>query len=62
MYVCSQCELWERPIILIGHSFGGLVIKSLVVEVGKRTSAPTKNDFDIKTKRNCTRFLETFQE
>jgi hypothetical protein len=58
MYVCSQCELWERPIILIGHSFGGLVIKSLVVEVGKHTSATTKNDFDMKTKKNCTRFLK----
>jgi len=39
-------------------SFGGLVIKNLVVEVGKRTSATTQNDFDIKTKMNCTRFLE----
>jgi len=56
--MCSQCELWGRPIILIGHSFGGLVIKSLVVEVGKRTSATTQNDFDIKIKMNCTRFLE----
>jgi hypothetical protein len=54
----DQCELWGRPIILIGHSFGGLVIKSLVVEVGKRTSATTQNDFDKKTKMNCTRFLE----
>jgi hypothetical protein len=59
MYLCSQCELWGRPIILIGHSFGGLVIKSLVVEVWKRTSTPTKNDFDKKTKMNCTKFLES---
>jgi hypothetical protein len=31
-----------RTNILIGHRFGGLVIKSLVVEVGKRRLAATK--------------------
>jgi hypothetical protein len=56
--VCSQCKLWGSPIILIGHSFGGLVIKSLVVEVGKRISATPQNDYDIETNMNCTRFLE----
>jgi hypothetical protein len=56
--MCSNQELWGGQIILIGHSFGGLVIKSLVVKVGKRRLAATKNDFERRTKMNCTRFLK----
>jgi hypothetical protein len=51
-------ELWGGRIVLIGHSFGGLVIKSLVVEVGKRKLATTKNEVERITKMNCTRFLK----
>ncbi len=29
-------SLWRAPIVLVGHSFGGLIIKSLVVEIKKR--------------------------
>jgi hypothetical protein len=29
-----------------------------VVEVGKRKLAATKNDFERRTKMNCTRFLK----
>jgi len=29
---------WHHPIVLIGHSFGGLVLKSLVVELEKAST------------------------
>jgi triacylglycerol esterase/lipase EstA (alpha/beta hydrolase family) len=36
-YVLCRYE-WHHPIVLIGHSFGGLVLKSMVVKL-KRVSA-----------------------
>ncbi|CAK9237692.1 unnamed protein product, partial [Sphagnum troendelagicum] len=33
----KRCE-WDCPIVLIGHSFGGLVLKSLVVKAKKMSS------------------------
>jgi len=34
--IYSYENLWCAPIVLVGHSFGGLIIKSLVVEIQKR--------------------------
>jgi hypothetical protein len=39
-YMCRHVTLWQCPIVLVGHSFGG-IIKSLVVEINK--SANIKN-------------------
>jgi triacylglycerol esterase/lipase EstA (alpha/beta hydrolase family) len=44
--MCSNHSFGEDKLILIGHSFGGLLIKSLVVEVGKLRLVATKNDFE----------------
>ncbi len=33
---CSYQSLWDGPVALIAYSFGGLVLKSLVVEAHKR--------------------------
>jgi triacylglycerol esterase/lipase EstA (alpha/beta hydrolase family) len=30
--------IWHHPIILIGHSFGGLVLKSLVVKLNRAST------------------------
>jgi hypothetical protein len=43
----SYENLWCAPIVLVGHSFGGLVIKSLVVEIKRRMNQKTSNDMDV---------------
>ncbi|CAK9228331.1 unnamed protein product [Sphagnum troendelagicum] len=58
--VCkSEYEpLWEAPIALVGYSFGGLVVKSLVVEVEKRAKqARVENALERAAKENCQKFL-----
>jgi hypothetical protein len=42
---------------LIAYSFGGLVLKSLVVEVHKRVHQRPRNDFDYKVHKCCKTFL-----
>jgi hypothetical protein len=58
--VCkSEYEpLWEAPIALVGYSFGGLVVKSLVVEVEKRAKqARVENNLERAAKQSCQKFL-----
>ncbi len=43
MHVLCRFE-WDCPVVLIGHSFGGLVLKSLVVEAKKRSSIKDPKD------------------
>ncbi|CAM6075933.1 unnamed protein product [Sphagnum tenellum] len=53
--------LWEAPIVLVGYSFGGLVVKSLVVEVGKRVNARIVGGLDEQVERTCKKFLENLK-
>jgi hypothetical protein len=46
---------------LVGYSFGGLVLKNLVVDVHKRISQKVANECDKRTKTNCKRFLENLK-
>jgi hypothetical protein len=59
--MCSNEKLWGGRIILIGHSFGGLVIKSLVVEVGKLSLAATKINLKQEQRLIALGFWKTFQ-
>jgi hypothetical protein len=52
---------WIAPIVLVGYSFGGLVLKSLVVDVHKRIYQKVANEYDIKTKTNCKGFPENLK-
>jgi hypothetical protein len=45
--IYSYENLWCAPIVLVGHSFGGLIIKSLVVEIKRRMNQKTSNDMDV---------------
>jgi hypothetical protein len=50
--------LWEAPIALVGYSFGGLVVKSLVVEVEKRAKqVRVENALERAVKESCQKFL-----
>ncbi|CAM6021789.1 unnamed protein product [Sphagnum balticum] len=53
--------LWEAPIVLVGYSFGGLVVKSLVVEVDKRVNARIVNPLDKQAQQSCTKFLNNLK-
>jgi triacylglycerol esterase/lipase EstA (alpha/beta hydrolase family) len=35
---------WQRPIVLVGHSFGGLVLKSLLVKLEKESTIRGPNN------------------
>jgi hypothetical protein len=61
LYTCRYATLWIGPIVLVGYSFGGLVLKSLVVDVHKRISQKVANECDKRTKTNCKSFLENLQ-
>jgi hypothetical protein len=45
--IYSYENLWCAPIVLVGHSFGGLIIKSLVVEIQRCMNYKTSNDMDL---------------
>jgi hypothetical protein len=57
--MCSEYEpLGEAPIALVGYSFGALVVKSLVVKVGKRAKhARVVNALERAVKESCEKFL-----
>ncbi|CAM6041955.1 unnamed protein product, partial [Sphagnum compactum] len=43
----SYENLWCAPIVLVGHSFGGLIIKSLMVEIKRCMNQKASNDMDL---------------
>ncbi len=61
LYTCRYATLWIAPIVLVGYSFGGLVLKSLVVDAHKRIYQKVANEYEIRTKTNCKRFLENLK-
>ncbi len=46
---------------LIAYSFGGLVLKSLVVDVRKHVYQMPKNDLDAEIQKCCKRFLNNLK-
>jgi len=59
--MCSYENLWEAPIVLVGHSFGGLMLKSLVVEVSKCMHRRSMNSLDVEVQDNCKKFLKNLK-
>ncbi|CAM6033166.1 unnamed protein product, partial [Sphagnum compactum] len=47
----------DQTIVLIGHSFGGLVIKSLMVKAHQAAHRRPANQLDKYKKEMCTKFL-----
>ncbi|CAM6027687.1 unnamed protein product [Sphagnum balticum] len=46
---------WHHPIVLIGHSFGGLVLKSLVVKLERRLAIENATDSWSKATVQCAK-------
>jgi hypothetical protein len=55
-YVLCRFE-WDCPIVVIGHSFGGLVLKSLVVEAKKRSIRYAEDDLSRAAGDHAKAFL-----
>ncbi|CAM6053788.1 unnamed protein product, partial [Sphagnum tenellum] len=48
---------WHHPIVLIGHSFGGLVLKSLVVKLRRRLAIENATDPWSKATYQCAKLF-----
>jgi hypothetical protein len=59
--LCSYQFLWEVPLISIVHSFGGVALKSLVVEAHKHENQISKNAMDEVMQKNCNKFLSNLK-
>ncbi|CAM6069216.1 unnamed protein product [Sphagnum tenellum] len=53
--------LWNGPVAMVAYSFGGLVLKSLVVEMHKHVYQKQMNDLDVKTQNCCEKFLKNLK-
>ncbi len=53
-YVLCRYE-WHHPIVLIGHSFGGLVLKSMVVKVKRASSIQNPTNSWSKATLQCAK-------
>jgi hypothetical protein len=48
---------WHQPIVLIGHSFGGLVLKSLVVQLVKASTIKNPTNSLSEVKVQCAKMF-----
>ncbi|KAH8939442.1 hypothetical protein BDL97_15G037500 [Sphagnum fallax] len=53
----SYQSLWGGPVALVAYSFGGLILKSLVVEARKHVNQRPRNDLDDEVHKCCKTFL-----
>ncbi|KAH8967373.1 hypothetical protein BDL97_03G075100, partial [Sphagnum fallax] len=52
---------WDGPVAMVAYSFGGLVLKSLVVEMHKHVYQKQTNKLDVKTQNCCSKFLKNLK-
>jgi len=45
---CRYETLWDKPVAMVAYSFGGLVLKSFVVEMHKHVYQKQTNNLDDK--------------
>jgi triacylglycerol esterase/lipase EstA (alpha/beta hydrolase family) len=55
-YVLCSYE-WDHPIVLIGHSFGGLVLKSLVVKLKRESTIQNPINSWSKATVHCAKMF-----
>ncbi len=58
---CRYETLWDKPIAMVAHSFGGLVLKSLVVEMHKHVYQKRTNNLDVNVQECCEKFLKNLK-
>jgi hypothetical protein len=58
---CRYKFFWDEPVAMVAYSFGGLVLKSLVVEVYKHVHQRQTNDLEVEAKKICEKFLKNLK-
>ncbi len=58
---CRYEAFWERPVAMVAYSFGGLVLKSLVVEMHKHVYQRQTNNLDVKAQNYSEKFLKNLK-
>jgi hypothetical protein len=58
---CRYETLWDGPVAMVAYSFGGLVLKSLVVEMHKHVYQKQTNNLDVKVQNCCEKFLKNLK-
>jgi len=58
---CRYETLWDGPVAMVAYSFGGLVLKSLVVEMHKHVYQKQMNNLDVKVQNCCEKFLKNLK-
>jgi hypothetical protein len=58
---CRYEILWDGPVAMVAYSFGGLVLKTLVVEMHKHVYQKQKNNLDVKAQKLCEKFLKNLK-
>jgi hypothetical protein len=58
---CRYETLWDGPVAMVAYSFGGLVLKSLVVEMKKHEYQNSMNNWDVKVQICCKMFLKNLK-
>jgi hypothetical protein len=58
---CRYETLWDGPMAMVAYSFGGLVLKSLVVEMHKLVYQKQTNNLDVKVQNCCEKFLKNLK-
>ncbi len=58
---CRYETLWDGPVAMVAYSFGGLVLKSLVVEMHKHVHQKKMNNLDVKVQKCCEKFLKNLK-
>ncbi len=58
---CRYETLWDGPVAMVAYSFGGLVLKSLVVEMHKHEYQKQITKLDVKRQNCCKKFLKNLK-
>jgi hypothetical protein len=58
---CRYETLWDGPVAMVAYSFGGFVLKSLVVEMHKHVYQMQMTNLDVKTQNCCESFLKNLK-
>jgi hypothetical protein len=58
---CRYETFWDKPVAMVAYSFGGLVLKSLVVEMHKHVYQKQTNNLDVKAQNCCEKFLKNLK-
>ncbi len=58
---CRYETFWDGLVAMVAYSFGGLVLKSLVVEMHKHVYQKQTNNLDVKVQNCCEKFLKNLK-